>query len=189
MRYVNGKIMFPRRYAFLSQELSPYLQGNRSILDVGSSNGRLIKQIAENLIDVEIAGVDIKAQPGSVIPIKEYDGTLLPYADDSFDCVVLIDVLHHAQDQAGLLLEAKRVTRKHILIKDHYWKSRLDWHILKWADYFGNDAFGITLPYNYLAVSAWNQTFRNAGLAVLAEKLFTKYSLDPCKHVIYHLSK
>ena len=189
LRFVNEDIMFPRRYAFLTAELSPFLQGVRSILDVGSSNGRLIQQIASGLGDVSVSGVDINVQPNSVIPIRAYDGKVLPYADGSFECVLLIDVLHHAEDPEALLAEASRVASKNVLIKDHYWNNQLDWFVLKWADYFGNHPLGITLPYNYLNVAAWHRAFTHAQLEILSEKAFMKLSYDPCKHIIYHLAK
>lgn len=189
LRDFNEQVMFPRRYDFLTRRLSPYLKGCESILDVGSSNGRLISQIAKTLDGARIAGVDVKVQPGSVIPISEYDGVTLPFADDSFDCVVLIDVLHHAEDPIALLAESCRVAKKNVLIKDHYWNNQLDWFVLKWADYFGNDPSGIQLPYNYFKVEAWHRAFQVSKLTVLTEKLFTQYSYDPCKHVIYHLEK
>jgi hypothetical protein len=47
--FVNESIMFPRRYAFLTEELSPVLRGVRTLLDVGSSNGRLIEKVAAGL--------------------------------------------------------------------------------------------------------------------------------------------
>lgn len=189
LRVLNERVMFPRRYAFLGEELSPFLAGAKSVLDVGSSNGRLISRLTAGLADVRVVGVDVQVQPGSIIPIEWYNGTTLPFADSSFDSVVLIDVLHHADDPAALLAEAARVAKHHVLIKDHYFRTQLDWHILKWADYGGNAPHGIRLPCNYLDLPGWRGTISAAGLAVLTEKSFTRYSYDPCKHVVFHLKK
>jgi hypothetical protein len=61
--------------------------------------------------------------------------------------------------------------------------------LLKWADYFGNDAHGIALPYNYLRVAEWHSAFATAGLVVLPQRPFLKLSYEPCKHILYHLEK
>lgn len=180
--------MFPRRYAFLNEILTPFLSQAHSVLDVGSSNGRLISQITAGICD-RVVGVDVHVQPDSVIPIELYDGVHLPFPDDSFDSVVLIDVLHHADDPAALLAEAARVAKDHVLIKDHYFKSQLDWQILKWADYGGNAPHGIRLPCNYLDLPAWYAAIEAAGLVVLTEMPFTRYSYDPCKHIVFHIKK
>ncbi len=117
--------MFPRRYAFLTKDLSPFLAGARSVLDVGSSNGPADQQAHRRLDSPRVVGVDVFVQADSVIPIEQYDGATLPFADGSFDTVVLIDVLHHADDPPALLAEAARVAKQHVLVKDHYFKSRL----------------------------------------------------------------
>jgi SAM-dependent methyltransferase len=136
-----------------------------------------------------VVGVDVVVQPDSVIPIEHYDGLKLPFPDRSFDSVVLIDVLHHADDPPALLAEAARVAKDHVLIKDHFFRNWLDWHILKWADYGGNAPHGIRLPCNYLNLAAWQAAFDSAELEVLTQKPFTRYSYDPCQHIVFHLGK
>jgi SAM-dependent methyltransferase len=189
LRWFNERIMFPRRYAFLAEELTPYLTGAQSILDVGSSNGRLITQLTAGLAGARVVGVDVHVQPDSIIPIEHYDGITLPFPSGSFDSVVLIDVLHHADDPPRLLLEAARVAKHHVLIKDHFFRNRLDWQILKWADYGGNAPHGIRLPCNYLNLAAWQLAIAEAELEVLTRKPFTRYSYDPCQHIVFHLGK
>lgn len=189
LRVINERVMFPRRYAFLEETLAPFLTGAPSILDVGSSNGRLISRLAARVGCTHVAGVDVHVQPDSVIPIERYDGATLPFADGSFDSVVLIDVLHHTDDPPALLVEAARVAKQHVLIKDHFFRSRLDWQILKWADYGGNAPHGIRLPCNYLDLDSWHTAIAKAGLEMLTERRFFRYSYDPCRHIIFHLKK
>jgi SAM-dependent methyltransferase len=189
LRLLNERVMFPRRYAFLTRELSPFLRSGQTLLDVGSSNGRLVRSLTAGLPDVAVAGVDVHVQPGALIPIEKYDGRTLPFDDDSFDCTLLVDVLHHADDPTALLQEATRVSRRHVLIKDHYYVTRLDWHVLKWADRGGNAPHDIVLPFHYFTLPEWKTAIAACGLSVLFEKPFTNYAFDPCKHVIYHLGK
>jgi SAM-dependent methyltransferase len=44
-----------------------------------------------------------------------YDGLHIPFPDDSFDVVLLIFALHHADDPAAVLREARRVCRRHVI--------------------------------------------------------------------------
>ncbi|MFH1712795.1 MAG: methyltransferase domain-containing protein [Candidatus Jacksonbacteria bacterium] len=93
-------------------------------------------------------GTDVHIQPKTFIPIIQYDGKKLPFPDESFDAVILVDVLHHDEHPEIILEEAKRVAKKFILVKDHYWENNLDFQLIKFADYFGNKPYGIKLPYN-----------------------------------------
>jgi len=189
LRFLNERVMFPRRYAFLTRELAPFLRDERTILDVGSSNGRLVASLTQGMPGVSVTGVDVHVQPGALIPIEKYDGRTLPFSDDSFDCALLVDVLHHADDPTALLREAARVSRRHVLIKDHYYVTRLDWQVLKWADRGGNAPHDIVLPFHYFTLSEWTTAIAACGLSVLFAKPFTDLTFDPCKHVIYHLRK
>ena len=55
----------------------------------------------------------------AAIPVTIYDGRTLPFEAAAFDALIIVDVLHHADDPALLLREAARVARRSILIKDH----------------------------------------------------------------------
>ena len=58
-------------------------------------------------------------------------------------------MLHHVkkEDLKTLFKEAIRVSKKYIIIKDHYYKNSLDYLILKIYDYIGNKPYGVNLPY------------------------------------------
>ncbi|WP_251958039.1 methyltransferase domain-containing protein [Nostoc commune] len=134
--------MFPIRIHYLTQMLAPYFAESQMILDLGTSNGSLAasikKELSKNSLAPQIIGCDTHVQPETFIPIVHYDGYTLPSEDNYFDNVMIIDVFHHADNARRLLEEAKRVSRQHILIKDHYWKSSKDFTSLKFADYIGN---------------------------------------------------
>lgn len=181
----NEKITFPLRFAYLTKTLSPYLKESRKVLDLGSSEGRLSNFIMEKYPKITIIGADVHPQPKTYIPTVSYDGKNLPFPDKSFDCVMLIDVLHHSTYSEKVLKEAKRVTKKYILIKDHYWNNSIDFLFLKLADYIGNKPYGIALPYKYLKISEWQDLFKELNLAIVKSKRFRFNSLDPCKQVIF----
>ena len=59
-------------------------------------------------------------------------------ADASVDAVLLVDVLHHADDPIRLLTEAARVARQAIIIKDHIQAGWFDRQTLRLMDWTGN---------------------------------------------------
>jgi SAM-dependent methyltransferase len=183
----NEKIGFPLRWKILAEHLYPYLKGNKSILDLGAGAGGLAGELIKKLPQTDFTGVDIQAEPEACIPVKKFNGRKIPYSDNFFDCVMIVDVLHHSKNPAMLLNEAKRVTKKYILIKDHYWKNRLDFFLLKFMDYFGNKPHNIPLPYNFLKIPDWKNIIKKADLNIIKSQ--KQRLLNPCRDVIYLLKK
>ena len=189
MKWFNERIGFPLRWKYLVRYLSPYLKNSRNVLDLGASCGRLANELSNKLPDTYFVGVDTNVQPKSFIPIKKYDGKKIPFPDNSFDCVMIIDVLHHDENPAIILQEARRVSKKYILIKDHYWNNKFDFLLLKYSDYFGNKPYGVALPYNFLNIANWESLIKESNLKIVKTQRFRYNLFDPCKHIIYLLNK
>lgn len=81
----------------------------QSVLDVGCRDRALLGHLAPG---TEYVGVDL-GPPADVIASAEEP---LPFADDSFDCVVLADVLEHLDDPHAALDEAMRIGRRSVVI-------------------------------------------------------------------------
>jgi SAM-dependent methyltransferase len=188
MRAVNDRLLFPNRRRCLADILTPYVGNALTVLDVGSSIGMLAREMQDRT-GASFTGVDIHVFAETAVPVVRYDGRRLPFDDGSFDLVTIVDVLHHTEDPAALLAEARRVSRERILIKDHYYESRLDERLLRISDYIGNKPDGIVLPYNFLALEEWHALFRGQGMEIVEERCFRIALLDPCKHVLYSLRK
>lgn len=177
------------RTSLLSKLLTPYLEKGSSVLDVGSGDGSVAHNLA-SFKKLQIEGVDIVIQPKPLILTRKYNGSKLPYPSNSFDCVLLIDVLHHALQPELLLKEAARVSRNSILIKDHYWENRLDLLKLKVSDYIGNHPYGVPLPYRFFQLSQWREIFQSRSLKIVKFQILDSYlPFDICKHVIIKLRK
>lgn len=189
LKLLDEKFLFPLRFKYLSSMLLPYLKGCNSVLDLGASCGRLAFRLQERAPHIKFVGVDTCVQPKTFIEIKKYNGKTLPFKGNAFDCVIMVDVLHHDKDPLHVLKEARRVSKKYILIKDHYWVSSVDFKLLKYADYIGNKPYGVDLPYNFLRLSDWAELFRKSNLEVVSSRTFRYNLFDPCKHVIFKLEK
>lgn len=97
----------------------------KKVLEVGAGDGSILHflnewNFAEELYALEIAqsGVD-KINDRKLSKLKEaqtFDGYQIPYADDSFDLIILAHVLEHVEHERILIRELKRVA-KHIVIE------------------------------------------------------------------------
>jgi SAM-dependent methyltransferase len=138
--------------------------GVTTLLDVGCGDGTLAHSIVQRRPELETTGVEIRARPHTAIPVREFDGRILPFADRSRDIVILVDVLHHAEDPTLLLREAGRVAAHGVIIKDHVTGAWLSHERLRLMDWVGNIGHGVPLRYAYWSPEQWRDTLREIGL-------------------------
>ena len=160
----RGSVM-ERRSNRLAATISELPIEGSSILDVGSGNGVLAKNIMKLRPDLRIQGVDILQWPEPMIPIALYDGKSIPGRNDEWDYCLVSDVLHHCEDPANLLSEMVRVSGKGLIVKDHIANSRLDRLVLTFMDWFGNRGHGVRLTYRYWSWDQWVSEFRRNGIS------------------------
>jgi methionine biosynthesis protein MetW len=91
----------------------------KTILDLGCATGEYCLELEK--MGFNCTGVDInpqyveKAQERGVNAVVS-QGDDLKFADNSFDTVLLFEVLEHVENPQSILNEAKRVARKNVLI-------------------------------------------------------------------------
>lgn len=174
LKQLHHRFIFVRRVKILSRELAAFINPDiKTILDIGCGDGTISKLMQDRNPGVKIFGIDVMARPHSEIPFKLYDGKHIPFADNSFDGCMLVDVLHHLPRGKAikeLLTEVKRVSCKYILIKDHQYKTRFDFKTLKFMDDIGNKPHGIRVEYNYLKENEWEGIFNDLGLTIIKRK-------------------
>lgn len=163
---VHGVAVFDRRVRVLVEKLGALVPPNSRMVDVGTGDGQIALQIAQNASDVDVEGIDIMLRPETHIPVTVFDGITIPFEDKSADVVSFVDVLHHTPDPAALIREASRVARKAVIIKDHLSENRFDHMTLRLMDWVGNAPHGVVLPYNYAPKAQWMRWFEEAGLEV-----------------------
>jgi len=138
--------------------------GVSTLLDVGCGDGTLARSIVDRRPGLEATGVEIRARPQTAIPVREFDGRILPFADRSREIVMLVDVLHHAEEPTLLLREAGRVASRAVIIKDHLTGAWLSRERLRLMDWVGNIGHGVPLRYAYWSPGQWRDAFRETGL-------------------------
>jgi SAM-dependent methyltransferase len=138
-----------------------------SILDIGCGEGTISRMIMDSKQGITYQGIDIKARPTCAIPYQTFDGAHIPYSDGTFDAVQFVDVLHHTDNIKELLQDSLRTSKKYLIIKDHLYKSSLDFSILKFMDWVGNAPHGVEVIYNFKKEAYWMQLFDELGLEVV----------------------
>jgi 2-polyprenyl-3-methyl-5-hydroxy-6-metoxy-1,4-benzoquinol methylase len=170
------------------KRLNTLLRDSKSVLDVGCGNGIISEELMKKRNGLNIIGIEVINIKNSKIPTKIFDGEKIPFKDNSFDAVTAIDVLHHAKDLEKLFNEMVRTSKKYIIIKDHYYKTKLDYLILIAYDYIGNKPFGVNLPYKFKRLEEWERLIKKNNLEKVYFKKFT-YTMQPGKQIIMKLMK
>jgi SAM-dependent methyltransferase len=163
---IHAGYVHRRRVWVLGDHLARLLPDSGDVLDVGCGDGILTKLIAGKKPNVSIRGIDVLVRQQTAIPVSQFDGTVIPFADASFEVVMLVDVLHHATNPLVLLREAERVSKKWILLKDHTRDGWLARSTLRFMDLVGNRRHNVLLPHNYWPREHWLAAFRELDLSV-----------------------
>ncbi len=165
---LHGAAVFNRRVRVLAEHLADAIPSRGTVLDLGCGDGSVAAALMRLRPDLKVEGVDVLIRPETHIPVTQYDGTTLPFADGSFDYVTIVDVLHHTDDPASVLTEAARVARQGIVIKDHLLEGALAGPTLRLMDWVGNRGHNVVLPYNYLSTEQWQQAYAKAQLTTVS---------------------
>jgi SAM-dependent methyltransferase len=142
--------------------------GRRTLLDVGGGTGVIAQALKTFFALDRVVSIDVKNRflPGLDVETLLFDGERLPFADASFDCVTLFNVLHHApmEARAPLLRECRRVVGEGpIYIKDHLSTGAVDAARLAALDVLGNAPFHGMVRARYLTDTDWSALRQEAG--------------------------
>jgi methionine biosynthesis protein MetW len=111
---------------YKAQHIIDVSQGRtfKKVLEVGAGDGSILKFLADanfapeyHAVEISDSGVAHILARGinGVKSVQVFDGYKLPFADDSFDLVILSHVLEHVEHERILLREIKRVARHCII--------------------------------------------------------------------------
>jgi len=173
---VHAKLVFNRRVQRLAAAIAERLPANAHVLDVGCGSGDLALLVMQLRPDVRIEGIDVLVRPDTAIPVHAYDGSHIPFGDNSFDAAMVIDVLHHTDNPELVLAEIARVAPM-VVIKDHLRDGIAAGPTLRFMDWVGNAAHGVRLPYNYLSHREWKTIWGKLQLGTSA--FATRLALYP----------
>lgn len=175
------------RAARIALQMKDFIRKGERVLDIGLGNGYVAKQIRDHF-KVYMEGVDIIDYNETGIKNTMYDGLNLPFKDKSFDCSIILQTLHHCTDQIQVLKEAKRVSRKRIIIMEDVYNNKFEKLMTFLHDYISNKRKGVDCPYYFHNKAEWNAIFKKLGLKIISEKdTVTKYGFLKFNNVAYVL--
>ncbi|MDO8427631.1 MAG: class I SAM-dependent methyltransferase [Candidatus Diapherotrites archaeon] len=180
-------ILAGKRDQNIVQGFQKLIEEERTGLDVGCGDGRLSKKIQEQL-NLELVGVDVYQAKNPKINVLLFDGQKLPFPDNSFDSVFLIDMLHHTQNSEILLKESLRVAKKSVLIKDHYYQNKFELRVLKIADWLGNFLAKVHTPFYFKSKQEWTALLQSFDFQII-EWRSSIFPAITFPQVIYKISK
>jgi ubiquinone/menaquinone biosynthesis C-methylase UbiE len=166
------------------------LPANGKILDVGAGSGHLTEAVSKE--GHHVTALDIEDLRFVQMPLVLADGTHLPFAEASFDAVLLLTVLHHAAccRQPEMLKEAARVIGpggRIIVLEDTFRTlfERVQTFILDTAmnaEFFGH-------PHGYRSLEEWKDLFDGLGLRLChSEEFKVRYGIFRVRHALMVLN-
>jgi SAM-dependent methyltransferase len=165
--------VYERRVAVLVESIVPHLVEGDKVLDVGCGSGLLGRALLDYPLcpeGVELKGLERLKRAGTAIDVIEYDGDTIPFADKTFDAVILADVLHHEIDPEKLLGECVRVSRRLLIIKDHQINGLLAQWRVSFLDWAANSPYGVPCLYHYYSPEEWRRLPARYNLKLIEEQ-------------------
>jgi SAM-dependent methyltransferase len=120
---LSSTSIFLQHYELVANDIAGYGK-TASILDIGTGPGQLLLALRKVIPDARLASVDISSamieiarqninaqERDSQIEVRLAGANDLPFADETFDCVVSTGSLHHWKDPVPALSEAHRVLK------------------------------------------------------------------------------
>ena len=167
LRRLHAPVYGWRQKALLGL-VGDHLRSGESLLDVGCGGGTLAGALARKY-KLSARGLETHPRKECVIPVDPYDGGTIPHADNSFDTVLLADVLHHEEQPQRLLEEACRVAGKRVIVKDHKTGSILAWPRICLIDWAANAGYDVCCLYRYPDLKGWHDLFQKSVLGIQKE--------------------
>jgi len=106
------------RFDIAKHLLLPYIKENVKILDIGCYDGAMLDAIRKSANQIDYTGIDadskaldIAASRGAKVLKLNIESDNLPFQSDSFDIIIIGEVLEHLKDPARILSFAKNVLK------------------------------------------------------------------------------
>ena len=147
-------------------QIERYLNKKDKILDIGAGTCNICEILIKNRFNVIPLDVKNLSFVDGIKPII-YDGDKIPFENDEFDVSLILFVLHHIPN-SEILLEAKRVSKKIIIIEEIYTNI-----FNKYLTYFIDSLLNLEFighPHTNKTDKEWKLLFGQLGLKLTDAK-------------------
>ena len=124
--YSQEGYLQPDAPAFLASKMEPLLPKNAHILDVGTGDGTIAAMWQHNRPDIRIEGIDVLVRSQTKIPVRKFDGCVIPFADKVGSRVIRRCAASRRRRGSSFCVKPPRVARSWVIIKDHYAENAFD---------------------------------------------------------------
>ncbi len=145
-----------------------YVPTHSKIIDIGAGSGQFSLSLKEE--GHQVNAVDIKDRTNTefIHPVV-YDGTKLPFENNSFDISMLITVLHHCPHPEIVFKEAVRVSKNRIFVLEDVYSNKLMKYLTWGMDSLANlEFFGH--PHTNKSETEWEALFMENNLTVIHKR-------------------
>lgn len=108
-------------FVFRHEQALAMIEKRQKVLDIASGDGLFLGSLAQE--GVQAVGIDISEEgirkckeKGLNVVMADVACDPLPFHDEEFDVVTMLDVLEHLYDPEQLVREAARVSKRYIII-------------------------------------------------------------------------
>jgi len=147
---------------------SEFIPPRVKVLDIGGGWGFYVEPLRRSR-GCEVTVLDIAEPAFRKAPVVTYEGEQVPFPDQSFEVSLLVTVLHHVRFPEKVLAEAKRVTRRLVIVVEdlyhHGWGR--GWTILR--DTFFTLEF-VGHPRQFRTREEWRECFEGLGFRIKFDK-------------------
>ena len=168
----------------LTKMVLPYLSKGEFILDIGPASCTVTEALIDQGLHVFPLDVENYSIVDTVLPTL-YDGDRMPFRDNQFDTSLILFVLHHTPDPARVLAEAKRVSKKIIILEDIV-TSPAHKSLTAALDSLINLEF-YDQPHTNKSDKEWCDVFEKLGLKLLTQEYMSSTVI--MRHALYFLEK
>ena len=174
-----------RAYRWMAQKLfRPYLE-RKKILDVGCGGGFFLKElhsVAALAIGIDLSGeaLRIASQNNPQGYLVQGSAEVLPYSDESFDCLSCLGSLEHFSNIPVALKEFRRVVREggqlFLMVPNLFWYKDILSVLMTGDIGYRNQQYEF-----FATVSKWKQIVLESGLKIENYWKYNGISKSPLK--------
>jgi ubiquinone/menaquinone biosynthesis C-methylase UbiE len=171
--------LYRRAGSKMADDCRDYVKSGSKFLDLGCGSGIISLDIVDNRI--------------VPVNLRLFDGRSLPFGDGSFDFVLISYVLHHSDDPAALLAEAKRTLKAggRLIIFEDLYQGQLAKVICE----IHGGTYGVLFERgkgkgnrHFKTQAQWEKNFENLGLKLIYGKRVSSI-LTPVNKRLFVLEK